>query len=552
MTTGAPAGRTLPTVPVTRRNLLATAGVASALGVVGCSSDGPGSNDPGAGSGRAATVTMPTWAEPEGLPEPDFPGVPGRLAAAYLSYPADPPSMAPEKPAEGGVISAAYPISGGAPPPVGRNAYWQAMNEALNCDFQATLVGSSEYTAKFSTMIAGNDLPDLIAAPSTYPQLPKLLEAQFTDLTEYVSGDAINEYPNLAYLATGAWQECTYNNKILAIPQSKEPMPSVMFARKDIVAEAGLSSEVTSFAEFSELCRAIARPQQNRWAVGSVPGLVNFVMSMLGLPNPWIEEGGEFTHQIETEEYQQALAEVTRLWADGLVHPDALASDTIQQKNWLVSGACGLHWDGIGAWTDDVFKTNGLADNLTCIVPPGFDGGPGSSAISKPIFRRMLMTKTEPDRVRELLRFLDYLYAPFGSKEYVLKTYGVEGVDYTLDGSEPIPTEQGITETALMMRYVGTPPVVTYTAGQPEVTKARYNYGAAIQDIIVDDPTVGLYSDAEQAKSTELTSVITDGVGKIVQGNDPIESFSQVVDTWRAQGGDEIREELAQALQDKG
>lgn len=549
MTNAAPTGRTLP---VTRRNLLAAAGAVSALGVVGCSTQGPGTEDPDTGTGGAATVAMPTWAEPAGLPEPDFPGVPGRLAAGYLSYPADPPAMAQEKPAGGGPISAAYPISGGAPPPVDRNVYWQAMNEALNCDFQATLVGSGEYTAKFSTMIAGNDLPDLIAAPSTYPQLPKLLEAQFTDLTEYVSGDAINDYPNLAYLATGAWQECTYNNKIFAIPQSKEPMPSVMFARKDIISETGLSAEVTSFAEFDELCRAIARPQQNRWAVGSVSGLVLFIMAMRGKPNQWIEEGGAFTHQIETEEYQQTLSEVATLWADDLIHPDALASDTIQQKNWLVSGACGLHWDGIGAWTDDVFKTNGLADNLTCIVPPGFDGGTGSSAISRPIFRRMLMRKAEPDRVRELLRFLDYLYAPFGSQEYLLKTYGVEGDNYALDGSEPIPTEQGITETALMMRYVGTPPVVTYTAGQPTVTEARYNYGASIQDIIVDDPTVGLYSDTEQSKATELTSIIDDGVGQIVQGGAGVDSITETIDRWRAQGGDQIRDELAQAWQAKG
>ena len=161
----------------------------------------------------------------------------------------------------------------------------------------------------------------------------------------------------------------------------------------------------------------------------------------------------------------------------------------------------------------------------------------------------MLMPKAEPDRVRELLRMLNWLYAPFGSREYLLKTFGVEGVDFTYDGSEPIPTERGISETALMMRYVGTPPVVTYQPGQPEVTKARYDYGKSIQDIVVDDPTVGLLSETEQNKSAELGSMITDAVNAIVSGKKPVDSFDDTVQTWLRSGGEDIRTEFQESRQ---
>ncbi|MFC7622839.1 hypothetical protein [Microlunatus sp. GCM10028923] len=532
---------------VSRRSLLGVAGTAAlGMGLAGCGQTGSGS--PGDGNSGPA-VALPVWKEPQGLPTPDFPGIPGRLSAGYLSYPKNPPSMAESGPASGGTISAAYPISGGTPPPVERNVYWQAINKALNTDFRATLIPAGDYTAKFSVLVAGDDLPDLIAAPSTYPRLPQLLNAKFTDLTEYVSGSAIEEYPNLAYVATDAWRGATFENRIFAIPQSKEPMPSVMFARKDLLAAAGASADCASFQEFRELAVALSRPAENRWALGSVPGVVQFILSMLGRPNAWIEEGGKFTAQLETPEYRQAVSETASMWADGLFHPDAMASDTVGQKHWLVAQSIALHWDAIGAWTDDVFKQAKLAENLTCIVPPGFTGGPGTSAISKPWFRLLLMPKAEPDRVRELLRVLDYLYAPFGSKEYLLKTFGVEGVDFTFDGSEPIPTEQGIAETALMMRYVGTPPVVTYQPGQPEVTKARYDYGKSVQDLIIDDPTVGLLSETEQNKSQELTSLVTDAVNAIVAGKKPLDTFDETVQTWRRTGGDEIRREFEESLQ---
>ncbi|HLT60267.1 MAG TPA: hypothetical protein VK020_03700, partial [Microlunatus sp.] len=352
-----------------------------------------------------------------------------------------------------------------------------------------------------------------------------------------------------AYVATDAWRGATFDNRIFAIPQSKEPMPSVMFARKDLLAEVGGSADCRSFQEFRDLAVALTRPAESRWALGSVTGVVQFLMSMFGHPNAWIEQDGAFTAQIETPEYRQALAETASMWADGLFHPDAMASDTVGQKHWMVAKAIALHWDAIGAWTDDVFKQAKLAENLTCIRPPGFDGGPGTSAISKPWFRLMLMPKAEPDRVRELLRMLNWLYAPFGSREYLLKTFGVEGVDFTYDGSEPIPTERGISETALMMRYVGTPPVVTYQPGQPEVTKARYDYGKSIQDIVVDDPTVGLLSETEQNKSAELGSMITDAVNAIVSGKKPVDSFDDTVQTWLRSGGEDIRTEFQESRQ---
>ena len=50
------------------------------------------------------------------------------------------------------------------------------------------------------------------------PDLPSFLEAKVQDLTPFVSGDAIKDYPNLASLPTIGWKGMVYDNKIFAVP----------------------------------------------------------------------------------------------------------------------------------------------------------------------------------------------------------------------------------------------------------------------------------------------------------------------------------------------
>src|ERR1051325_4628620 len=71
------------------------------------------------------------------------------------------------------------------------------------------------------TLIAGNELPDIlyIATPGAIiPQFPAFLKAKMADLTPYLSGDAVKEYPNLANFPSIAWKQVIYNNAIYGVP----------------------------------------------------------------------------------------------------------------------------------------------------------------------------------------------------------------------------------------------------------------------------------------------------------------------------------------------
>ena len=68
------------------------------------------------------------------------------------------------------------------------------------------------------------------------------------------------------------------------------------------------------------------------------------------------------------------------------------------------------------------------------------------------IFGYVTFKKANADRLKLLLRVSNYLSAPFGTSEYELVNYGVEGAHFTKDaGGMPIPlsvTSKATTEAA--------------------------------------------------------------------------------------------------------
>ena len=62
----------------------------------------------------------------------------------------------------GGDVSITLESSNPPPPPVGENAAWQAVNKATNAKINVTIIPFGELNAKWATVQAGNDLPDLM------------------------------------------------------------------------------------------------------------------------------------------------------------------------------------------------------------------------------------------------------------------------------------------------------------------------------------------------------------------------------------------------------
>jgi putative aldouronate transport system substrate-binding protein len=163
----------------------------------------------------------------------------------------------------------------------------------------------------------------------------------------------------------------------------------------------------------------------------------------------------------------------------------------------------------------------------------------------------MVVLKKAPEaRIKELLRVLNLLAAPFGTEEREIISYGLEGRDFTRNEiGAPILTEQGRAEYLLttLQNVVNPPPVYFDPKGTdyvPHVIGVLKQYEA----VGVEDPTVGFYSDADSRQGVIANQRFHDGVNDIIAGRRPTSDLSQLVVEWRSNGGDQVRKEYEEAM----
>src|SRR5690606_19394932 len=135
-----------------------------------------------------------------------------------------------------------------------------------------------DYPSKFQTLVAGNDLPDICAVlPTITTRIPEMLRATFTDLSEYLSGDAVNDYPALANIPTYNWQNGIYGDSIYLIPSPRWILYRAYVVRVDIAEAAGLDPHFTNGSELGDLLAGLSNPKSNTFATASALALLDMV-----------------------------------------------------------------------------------------------------------------------------------------------------------------------------------------------------------------------------------------------------------------------------------
>lgn len=501
-------------------------------------------------------VKLPSYIPYTGV-KPDLPGDRAGVDPAYFKYPANPVHAASGTPGKGGTLSGFANIYAAVPPALGRNTFWKALNKALGVNLTMDMIAAADYTNKLATLVAGNDVPDLVSLSFSTPSLPQLLSSRFTNLTEYLAGDSIKEYPFLANLPTDCWRRMVYDSGIYGLPIPRSPIGSIMFVRDDIVKAKGFSTEPKSFAEFREMCKGLTDKKANKFAIGLPGPLMGFLEAMLGKPNGWVVKGGKFTSIIELDETRKALAAAQTLYKDGSFHPDSFSATTVQAKQWMFSGTVSLNRDGYRGWSSDILGTMPDREHrLGAMVAPGYDGGPGTQAEGNSSYGIVGVKKASKANVKNILHIANWLAAPFGTAEYLLRKYGVADVDYTLKGTDPVLTQRGTAELSLPVNYLIDAPDVIYAPGESGLAKKQHAFFAKQVPLIVPDPTVGLYSQTNSSKGASLNTVLygatgNNGVqGDVIQGRKSLKDWDNAVKDWQNNGGNQIRSEYEKAYEE--
>lgn len=313
--------RAARTFHLNRRTLFQT-GAASAVAasLAGCAELDEGAEGTAADTDELADLL------PKNIPyaspvEPDLPGeADGTVSPAYLSRPAEPIQAVAEKPmTTGEAITAITPLWNPAPPGLPDNSYFTAVNEALGGTVRFNIADGNNYVDKITTTLAGGDVPDMFQIPGwEITKLSDFTEAAnelFADLTPYLAGDKVAEYPLLANYPTAAWAMGVFGGTLLGIPWERAPYTNALFARQDFLDTLGLEHP----ADLDELMAAAEQvndPAGSRWAFASIDQTVQEAM---GVPTLWRNDNGKLVHKFETEEFAAAIAYTRELFDKGLV-----------------------------------------------------------------------------------------------------------------------------------------------------------------------------------------------------------------------------------------
>lgn len=529
---------------MTRRQALGSLAAASvAVGSAACTPNSGGNRpgEPGPTTDGRTGVTLPTYQKRVGA-EPDLPGTADGVPDAFFSFPREPKPVSSAVPGSGGTVTALMPVAAPLPADLDKNAWWQGLNERLGVTLDITM--GQDYPAKVATVLAGQDLPDLFHLPPDTPRLPDALEANFEDLTEHLAGDAVLDYPNLASLPPYMWETTVYRGAIRAVPPGNVVAAPTWLARQDILDSVGVStSDATDEESLIDLFKEVTDPRTNQYAIGAAYYLVDLLTTVYRAPNQWSESSGRFTHMYETDEFKAGLEFARRLVAEEVVHPDAFGS--ISATSLFKGGKLVFQaWGGVGYRG---LLREGIPNfKLGILTVPGADGGVGAQRLGTGTFRLCTIAKQDsPDRVRELLRILDYLATPFGSEEYLYQKFGTEGTHFTWDDEleVPIATDQ-LNGERMNVSYLASQPYELFDPGFSEVTKVVHDHFSTVVPEGFRDPAASLYSESFDKQMSTLTTNATDIINQILQGRVEVSAWDAAVDEWRSGGGDTIRGEF--------
>lgn len=505
------------------------------------------------------------------LPSP-APGVPD----AYVSAPPPFKSVA-TVPGKGSKVSAFLIAYLPPPPPRSENKYWQGLEKRLGITLDMTLAPAANYPEKVASITAAGDLPDLMFLDLTrVPNQYKTVQlGAYTDLTAYLSGDGLKEFPNLALFPPQVWRNAAVKGKIYGVPRPRAIAQNTLLYRQDWMEKLGIAHPKNA-DEFLNMMVAMTKndPDGNgaadTWGMSAKPDgtsifNLDFFQGMFrcttGAPSPqqngWrLNPDGTLTVDLETDEFKQALAFMRRMVEAGGFHPDAATMSTNQAQDAFISGKIGSFWDSTqsaagGKGIRGRAKALNPQANTQGFVPAGSDGGKATYLTGTGFFGFTAIPAKvgkDKERAKELLRVLDYYAAPFGSEERNFLQYGIEGVHHTVqpDGTRVL-TNQGKAEIGELNNQTNNVPTYFF----PEAPGDAQMMQNLVKDLLaagVDDPTQGFYSPTQIAKASELQQLRIDRLTAIISGRDPLSAFDQYVKDWKSRGGDMIRKEYQDAL----
>ncbi|SEM58254.1 putative aldouronate transport system substrate-binding protein [Paenibacillus sp. cl141a] len=489
------------------------------------------------------------------------------------------------------------------------NQYTRQIKEALNVDVDHQFAASGQnLRQRISLAIASNDLPDAMVVNAV--ELRQLVEAdQIADLTEVYEQYASPDIKTIIENTNGAALDAvTFDGKIMALPgvQANADGIHLLWIRQDWLDKLNLEPP-TTMAELEEVARAFVEKDPDGNGQRDTIGITgpesggklyaNFLESKNNLygfdaifsahdsfPGYWLEgEDGSPVYGSILPETREALASLRDLYSKGLIDPEMGVRNKADEP--IIAGKSGMFfapwWMAYGPLTNAV--KNDAEANWQAYALPLNQNGEFRPHAATPSTEFVVVRKDyeHPEVPMKLLNNLfkneqentfdpskggpgyyplRVVYAPSDEIEFTVKALrdvlagNKTAEDFANDKAyKLLPSDIASIKTIKNEPYDS----MDLSTWNPEANWGAWTRaysimvgGRPLVDTEFEEVPSLLYEQTPLMESrwVNLRKLEDETFLRIIMGAAPLETFDSFVENWKRQGGDQITQEVKDAL----
>nr|WP_150960378.1 extracellular solute-binding protein [Aneurinibacillus sp. XH2] len=453
-----------------------------------------------------------------------------------------------------------------ASPDINKDKYVEKIRELSGINIKIDpLIPWQDYNQKMNLLFARGDLPDLLQTQgiNVAEVAPAVDHGVLLPLNELIEKYGPNLKKNIP---EEAWSspKVSKDGKIYGIPQSIFVRNNnVVYVRKDWLDALGLEIPKT-VDDYINMLRAFKEGDPNgNGKSDEIPfsGRANFAFSDIFfgaydvLPGGWKYENDQLVPNFIRPDMKEALKVYKLLYQEKLLDNEFMVQ---QGKDWDAKikgqGVVGM-WQHAATYPDkwlmEVQANTPSAEVVILPAPTGPDGKGGANLGSS--VGMVYVIPKSSENPETAIKYLDWLFSD-EAKRFL--TYGIEGENYTMEGSQ-IKYKYPDTQAAIYEEQMYN--IFLDYMGQNYLENEEFMSGRNLGQLIVDAMAIannegrindGLDIPAMPTLQTR-PELAYDGLwmqfaAKVITEEESIDGFDQFVEDWKKRGGNEWIKEATQ------
>lgn len=417
--------------------------------------------------------------------------------------------------------------------------------EQFNVDLRFEFIATSSYAEKINVMIASGDFPDIFDTQANTLISEAADAGMLLPLTSILDSDPWSEVDR------DKLQRFMYKGDLYGLPAVVD-LPNGIYYRTDWLDKLGMDIP-TSPEELYQVMKAFTEqdPDGNgkndtfgltmRSDFGQSDPLWNMFLPISPMSNSgfyYDETADEVSNVFYLkEDLEEAVNWFRRLYSEGILDREFVLTKSEESENKFLSGQSGCWLKGfmwIGPRQVKIQKNNPDAQIL-CF--PAIEGKYGTNLKINPAGRALMLTRRSADYADTAKEVVSYLCSPEGTRDLII---GQEGVTYKVEDGKLVWTNPddaskynpgNLLSCALPLELPVDEPVLTKNI---EVTK---NYRIMPYLNFAESET---YTD----NAADMKKVISEGLTKIIIGEQPVEYLDTMASELDKLGMKQICQEL--------